>query len=226
VRLPWGYSAFVLRPSLMDDTTNAIAVLAVDDHPLFIEGIAAVIGMASDIRLVGSAASGADALLQYRALRPDVVLMDLRLRDMNGILAIEALHQEFPGARIIVLTSHTGDRLAHRALTSGASAYLLKDNAHEELLDTIRAVHRGRVAIDPTVAQDLAHHVSDAVLTGRELDVLTLIAEGNSNRAVAETLRIQEETVKGHVKSILAKLGARDRTHAVTLALRRGIIGL
>src|ERR1700677_3002843 len=134
----------------MDDTANSIAVLAVDDHPLFIEGIAAVIGMASDIRLVGSAASGADALVRYRTLRPDVVLMDLRLRDMNGIVAIEALRQEFPAARIIVLTSHTGDRLALGVLPSGASAYLLKDNAREELLDTIRAVHHGRVAIDPT----------------------------------------------------------------------------
>ena len=216
---------FDLRPNPMDETANSIAVLAVDDHPLFIEGIAAVIGMASDIRLVGTAASGTDALVQYRALRPDVVLMDLRLRDMNGILAIEALQEEFPGSRIIVLTSHTGDRLAHQALASGASAYLLKDNAHKELLDTIRAVHRGRVAIDPMVARDLAYHVSDAVLTERELEVLKIIAEGNSNRAAAEALRIHEETVKGHVKRILAKLGARDRTHAVTLALRRGIIG-
>jgi DNA-binding NarL/FixJ family response regulator len=152
--------------------------------------------------------------------------MDLRLSDMSGIEAIRAIRQEFASARIIVLTSHTGYRLAHLALDAGAAAYLLKDNAHRDLLSIIRAVNEGLKEVDPTVARELAQHMADSPLTERELEVLTIIADGNSNREVAESLGIHEDTVKGHVKNILAKLGARDRTHAVTVALRRGIITL
>ena len=210
----------------MEVTPKPIKVLAVDDHPLYLEGIAAVIATASDIQLIATASSGDDALKRYRAVRPDVTLMDLRLSDINGIEAIHAIRREFANARIIVLTSHTGYRFAHRALDAGAAAYLLKDNAHHELLSTIRAVYQGRKTVDATVARELAHHIADSPLTERELEVLTLIADGNTNRAVAEALGIHEDTVKGHVKSILAKLGARDRTHAVTVALRRGILSL
>ena len=210
----------------MDEIANTIKVLAVDDHPLFLEGIAAVIATASDIQLVATVSSGEAALNSYRASRPDVTLMDLRLSDMNGIDAINAIRQEFPDARIIVLTSHTGYRLAHRALNAGAAAYLLKDNAHRELVGVIRAVNQGRKEVDPSVARELAQHIADAPLTERELDVLMLVAEGNTNRSTAQALGIQEDTVKGHVKSILTKLGARDRTHAVTVALRLGILSL
>ena len=210
----------------MDETANTIRVLAVDDHPLFLEGIAAVIATASDIQLVATESSGEAALRSYRAIRPDVTLMDLRLPDMNGIEAISALRREFVDARIIVLTSHTEYRLAHRALNAGAAAYLLKDNAHGELVGVIRAVKQGRREVDPLVARELAQHSADAPLTERELEVLTLVADGNTNRLTAQTLGIQEDTVKGHVRSILTKLGARDRTHAVTVALRRGILSL
>jgi DNA-binding NarL/FixJ family response regulator len=210
----------------MDEIANTIKVLAVDDHPLFLEGIAAVIGAASDIQLVATVSSGEAALNSYRASRPDVTLMDLRLTNMNGIDAIDAIRQEFPDARIIVLTSHTGYGVAHRALNAGAAAYLLKDNAHRELTDVIRAVYRGCKEVDPLVANELAQHIADAPLTERELDVLMLVAEGNTNRSTAQALGIQEDTVKGHVKSILTKLGARDRTHAVTVALRLGILSL
>ena len=210
----------------MDEIANTIKVLAVDDHPLFLEGIAAVIAAASDIQLVATVSSGEAALSSYRASRPDVTLMDLRLTDMNGIDAIDAIRQEFPDARIIVLTSHTGYGVAHRALNAGAAAYLLKDNAHRELTDVIRAVYRGCKEVDPLVASELAQHFADAPLTERELDVLMLVADGNTNRSTAQALGIQEDTVKGHVKSILTKLGARDRTHAVTVALRLGILSL
>jgi DNA-binding NarL/FixJ family response regulator len=210
----------------MDEIANTIKVLAVDDHPLFLEGIAAVIATVSDIQLVATVSSGEAALNSYRAIRPDVTLMDLRLSDMNGIDAMDAIRKEFPSARIIVLTSHTGYRLAHRALNAGAAAYLLKDNAHQELVDVIRAVNQGRKQVDPSMARELAQHIADAPLTERELDVLMLVADGNTNRSTAQALGIQEDTVKGHVKSILTKLGARDRTHAVTLALRLGILSL
>src|SRR5579862_4349358 len=203
-----------------------IAVLAVDDHPLYLEGIAAVIASAGDVKLVGAASSGQMALERYRALRPDVTLMDLRLPDMSGIEAIQLIRSACPTARVIVLTSSTGDRAAHSALTAGACAYVLKDNAHAELLETIRAVHQGETAIDPAVASAIAEHLFEAPLTARELAVLRLLAEGNTNRDAAKVLGIHEETVKGHVKNVLSKLGARDRTHAVTLALRRGIISL
>jgi DNA-binding NarL/FixJ family response regulator len=210
----------------MDEIANTIKVLAVDDHPLFLEGIAAVIATASDVQLVATVSSGEAALNSYRATRPDVTLMDLRLSDMNGIDAIGAIRQEFPTARIIVLTSHTGYGPAHRALNAGAAAYLLKDNAHRELVGVIRAVHQGRKEVDPLVARELAQHIADPPLTERELEVLTLVADGNTNRLAAQALGIQEDTVKGHVKSILTKLGARDRTHAVIVALRLGILSL
>lgn len=212
--------------NLMKITAKPIRVLAVDDHPLFREGIAALIQAEPDITLVEQARNGGEAIERFRSLQPDVTLMDLRLPDMSGIEVITAIRAEFPDARIIVLTTYTGHILAQRALSVGARAYLLKETAHVDLLEIIRAVHQGQKRINPLIASELAHHSTDAQLTVRELEVLTLIAAGNSNRNIAIQLSINEETVKGHVKSLLAKLRARDRTHAVSLALRRGIIQL
>jgi DNA-binding NarL/FixJ family response regulator len=196
----------------------------VDDHPLLREGIAALIGDQPDLALVGEASNGREAVERYQALRPDVTLMDLQMPQMSGIDAMLAIRSDFPAARIIVLTTYAGDVLAERALKAGAYAYLLKDMVRKELPDIIRAVHRGVRKIEPVVAMQIADHVTHSALTSREIEVLGLVASGNSNKQIARILEINQETSKSHVKSIIAKLGAQDRTHAVTLGVRRGII--
>jgi DNA-binding NarL/FixJ family response regulator len=203
-----------------------IQVLTVDDHPLLREGIAVLIGTQSDMQLIGEASNGREALEQFRNHRPDITLMDLQMPEMGGIDAISAIRGEFPDARIIVLTTHAGDFHVSRALKAGARAYLLKDMLRQELLETIRAVHAGQKRLSAEAAAEIAEHATDDVLTPREIDVLRLIADGNANKEVAGKLSLTEETVKGHVKNILAKLGVNDRTHAVTVGLRRGIINL
>jgi DNA-binding NarL/FixJ family response regulator len=203
-----------------------IRILAVDDHPLLREGIAALISNQADMHLVAEAASGREAIEKFRATRPDVTLMDLQMPEMSGIDAIIALRGEFPRARIIVLTTYGGDALAERALKAGAQAYVLKGLVRKDLLETIRIVHAGSKRISPEVAAQLACHMSAGRLSDREIQVLRLAAGGNSNKRIAGSLFITEETAKAHMKSILGKLGAADRTHAVTLGLRRGIIQL
>jgi DNA-binding NarL/FixJ family response regulator len=201
-------------------------VLSVDDHPLLREGIAALIANQTDMSLVAEASNGHEAIEKFRSHHPDVTLMDLQMPEMGGIDAIIGIRSEFPEARIIVLTTYAGDELCRRALKAGAQAYLLKANARKDLLDAIRAVLAGKKFIHAEVAAELAGHATDDALTAREIEVLLLIAAGNSNKLIADQLSISEETVKGHVKSILSKLGANDRTHAVTLGLERGIIEL
>jgi DNA-binding NarL/FixJ family response regulator len=203
---------------------KTIAVLIVDDHPLIREGLAAVIDGHSDINLVGEATNGREAIEQFRNLRPDVTLMDLRMPEMNGIDAIIAIRAEFPDARIAVLTTYRGDVHALRAIKAGALGYLLKSMLRKELIGTIRALAAGQRHIPAEIAAELAEHIGDEVLSARELQVLQRVAQGSSNKEVATQLLISEDTVKTHMKSILAKLGAHDRTHAVTIALKRGII--
>lgn len=209
-------------------TTNPspIRILLADDHPMLREGIAGLVADQPDLELVGEASNGREAIAQFRKHRPDITLLDLQMPEMNGIDAILAIRSEFPEARIVVLTTYTGDAQILRALKAGAQAYLLKSMLRRELLDTIRMVHRGQRRIPPEVAAQLAEHAGDDRLTSREIEVLRLIASGKANKLVASDLSITEETVKGHVKSILSKLGASDRTHAVTIALKRGIIEL
>jgi DNA-binding NarL/FixJ family response regulator len=203
-----------------------IRILAVDDHPMLREGTAALVASQSDMKLVAEASTGREALEQFRKHRPDLALMDLQMPGMDGIEAMVAIRAEFPEARIIVLTTYKGDVQVLRALKAGARAYLLKGLLRKELLETIRAVHAGQKRIPPEVAAVLADHAVDDALTSREIDVVRLIAQGNANKLIADRLSISEETVKGHVKNILSKLGASDRTHAVTVALKRGIIDL
>ncbi|WP_260734943.1 response regulator [Tunturiibacter lichenicola] len=201
-----------------------IKVLCVDDHPLLREGIASVIQDEPDIVLVAEATSGEEAIERFRLHRPDVTLMDLQMPGMNGIDTITAIRSEFSGARFIILTTYQGDVQALRALKAGASGYLLKDMLRKDLLDTIRTVHAGGRIIPSVIAAGLAEHMGDDELSPREIDVLQKVAAGNSNKRIADQLAISDATVKGHMKSILSKLGANDRTHAVTIALTRGII--
>ena len=210
----------------MKTNAGAIRILLADDHPLLRDGVAGLIADQPDMALVGEASTGLEAIDQFRKHRPDVTLLDLQMPEMNGIDAILAIREEFRDARIIVLTTYTGDAQILRALKAGAQAYLLKSALRRELLDTIRVVHKGKTRIPPEVAVQLAEHAADDPLTSREIEVLRLIAAGKANKLVASDLSITEETVKGHVKNILSKLDARDRTHAVTIALKRGIIEL
>ena len=205
---------------------SPIRVLSVDDHALIRDGIAALIANQTDMRLVGEASNGREAIEQFRSHRPDVTLMDLQMPEMNGIDALIAIRSEFPEARIIVLTTYAGDVLCKRAMKAGAQAYILKGNVRKDLLDTIRAVRAGKKFIHAEVANELATHATDDALSEREIEVLSLIATGHSNKLIADQLKISEDTVKGHVKRILSKLGANDRTHAVTMGLKRGIIEL
>jgi DNA-binding NarL/FixJ family response regulator len=204
--------------------TLAIRILTVDDHQLLREGIAAVLEGQPDMVLVGQASNGREALEGFRQLRPDVTLMDLRMPDMSGIEAITAIRAEFPNARIIVLTTYAGDVQAAGALKAGASGYLLKNLVRKELLETIRAVHAGKRRVPPEIATEIAEHIADDALTEREIDVLRRVAAGKSNKVIAAELDISEGTVKTHMKSILPKLDASDRTHAVMIALKRGIL--
>jgi len=203
-----------------------IRILAVDDHPLIRVGIATLVATESDMKLVGEACNGREGIAKYRECLPDVTLMDLQMADMNGIDAIIAIRDEFPEARIIVLTTYVGDVQVFRALKAGAQAYVMKNLVHKELLQTIRAVYAGRKTMSPEVAAQVAAHAGEETLTSREIDVLRLIAAGSANKEIAAQLSISEETVKSRVKNILLKLGANDRTHAVTTALKRGIIEL
>lgn len=206
--------------------SNRIRVFCVDDHPLMREGIASTINNEADLHLIAEAASGVDAVNGYRKHQPDVTLMDLRLPDMSGIDAIIAIRAEFPDARIIMLTTFEGDVEIQRALEAGARGYLLKSMPPKDLVESIRQVHAGKKRIPAELAAQLAEHLGDETLTEREIEVLQHIAGGNRNRDIANQLFISEETVKVHVKHIMEKLGANDRTQAVAIAVRRGIIQL
>ena len=208
----------------MSADASSIRILAVDDHPLVRQGIAGLVAVQSDMTLAAEASNGRDAIQQFRTHRPDVTLMDLQMPEMNGVDAIIAIRNEFPEARIIVLTTYTGDVQILRALKAGARAYLLKNLLHKELLETIRAVYAGKKTLSPEASFQLAEHATDDALTPGEISVLRLIAAGNANKQIADQLSITEETVKGRVKNILSKLGAHDRTHAAMIGVRRGII--
>jgi DNA-binding NarL/FixJ family response regulator len=203
---------------------EAIRILAVDDHPLFRNGIAALLATQPDMNLVAEAANGREAIQQFRAHRPDITLMDLQMPEMNGLDAMLAIRGEFPEARVIMLTTYTGDVQVLRAMKDGARAYLLKNLLDKELLQTIRAVHAGKKTLSTEASFELAEHATDEALTPAEIDVLRLIAAGNANKEIAAQLSITEETVKGRVKNILSKLGANDRTHAAMIGVKRGII--
>jgi len=210
----------------MTHDARTIRILTVDDHQLLREGIAAVLDSQPDMVLIGQADTGREAIESFRDLRPDVTLMDLRMPDMNGLEAITAIRSEFPNARIIVLTTYAGDVQAASALKAGAAGYLLKNLVRRELLEAIRAVHAGKRRVPPEIATEIAEHVADDTLTEREIEVLRRVAAGKSNKRIAAELDISEGTVKTHMKSILPKLDASDRTHAVTIALKRGILDL
>ncbi len=210
----------------MSTEVPRIRILAVDDHPLVRQGIAGLVGVQSDMVLVGEASTGREAIQQFRTHHPDVTLMDLQMPEMNGLDAVIAIRNEFREAKIIVLTTYAGDVQIVHALKAGAQAYLLKNTLHKELMETIRAVHAGKKALSPEASYEVAEHAMDDALTPAETAVLRLIAAGNANKQIADQLSITEETVKSRVKSILSKLGANDRTHAAMIGLKRGIIEL
>ena len=208
----------------MNAAPGRIRLLVADDHPLLRQGIAALVADQPDMSLVAEASNGREAIQQFRAHRPDVILMDLQMPEMNGLDAIIAIRDEFPEARVIVLTTYSGDVQVLRALKAGAWAYLLKNLLHKELLESIRAVHAGKRTLSPEASYQLAEHATDDALTPAEIAVLRLIAAGNANKQIADQLSITEDTVKGRVKNILSKLGAKDRTQAAMIGLKRGII--
>jgi len=210
----------------MSSVPNVIRILAADDHPLLRKGIASLVNGEPDMKLIAEASNGEEAVEKFRSYQPDVTLMDLQMSGLNGIEAIIRILGEFHGARIIVLTTYKGDAQVKGALRAGARAYVLKGNVHLELLETIRSVHEGRKRIPPEIATELAEHATEDDLSVREIEVLRLIAAGNSNKEIAEHLSIGEGTVKSHVSNILSKLSASDRAHAVTIGLKRGIIDL
>lgn len=208
----------------MSDVASRMRILVVDDHPIVREGVSALVSSQPDMSVVADASNGREAIQQFCAQHPDVTLMDLQLPEMNGLDALIAIRDEFPEARIIVLTTYAGDVQILRAIKAGARAYLLKNTLHKELLDTIRAVHAGKKYISPEASYELAEHACEDALTPAEVRVLRLIAEGNANKEIATQLSLSEDTVKSQVRNILCKLGAKDRTHAAMIGLRRGII--
>jgi DNA-binding NarL/FixJ family response regulator len=201
-----------------------IRILIVDDHPILREGVAAVLGCEDDMSIAGEAANGIEALEKFRALGPDITLMDLQMPGMNGVETIKVLRKERPDARIIVLTTYSGDMQASKSLKAGASGYLLKSMLKDELIETIRVVHSGRRRVPPAIAAEIAEHLSDEPLSDRELEILSRVAQGRTNKEIARDLAISTGTVNAHMKNILLKLHAHDRTQAVTVALKRGII--
>ena len=210
----------------MNATPSQIRILVVDDHPLLRQGIARLVADQSDMSLVAEASNGREAIVQFRAHRPDVTLMDLQMPEMGGLDALIAIRNEFPEARILVLTTYKGDVQIMRALKAGARGYLLKNSLNEELMGAIRAVHAGKRALSAEASVEIAQHATDEPLTPAELRVLRLIAEGHSNKEIAAQLSVSEETVKGQVRNILTKLGANDRTHAAMIGVARGMVEL
>ena len=208
----------------MSNEPSPIRVLCVDDHPVVLQGISGLVSVQSDMEVVAEAVNGREAIEQFRQHLPDITLMDLQMPEMGGLDAIGAIRGEFPDARIIVLTTYAGDVQALRAIKAGARGYLLKNALHKELLEAIRAVHTGRKAVSPDISFELAEHATDDAITPAEIRVLRLISAGNANKEIADQLRLSEETVKKQVRSILSKLGAKDRTHAAMIGFRRGII--
>jgi DNA-binding NarL/FixJ family response regulator len=210
----------------MGSNPGSIRILAVDDHPLLREGIAALVKGEPDMELVAEASDGEEAIEQFRRYRPDVTLMDLQMPNLNGTEAISRIRNEFPNAKIIILSTYSGDVQVLRAIKAGARGYIVKAHVHRELLDAIRSVHAGHKRIPAEIAAKLAQHAADDELSSREMDVVRLVAFGNANKEIACKLSIAETTVKSHIRSILSKLGANDRTHAVTIGLKRGILEL
>ena len=210
----------------MTTSAGPIRILTVDDHPLLRAGIEALVSSQADMQVVAECSNGREAIQKFRVHRPDVTLMDLQMPEMNGLDALITIRTEFPEARIVVLTTYEGDMQILRAVKAGAQGYLLKNTLHSELLRTIRAVHAGKKSLSPEVSLQIAEHLSDESLTPAEVAVLRLIAAGNANKEIGDQLGVTEDTVKGRVKSILAKLGANDRTHAAIIGLKRGIIEL